>query len=215
MDGRLDATAVQPASLAAVAIDPATARVVEGDHFDSLMCPDDEGWQDRVDPGALFVNKLRVEDIEKAPPRRDVWLAFARWVRQYNPKKGVMSNPVPCGKNIRSFDNLITEYLSRRYGTVDKNGIQTVFARRPGEQWGRMIDLDDLVFGWFEGSDEIENLAMDTLRSYFGLSSERAHSAIVDVYQSAEMICRFLRLHRGLLKKIPFRNSMRDYRVPV
>lgn len=215
--GKLDAATIEPASLAAVAIDPATLEVAKwGGSFNSLMKPETPDWRAKADPGALFVNKLDLDKIEDAPPRKEVWLAFASWVQQFNPKKTASGTaPLPVGKNIRGFDLLICEDLSVRYGTADKKkGIQKLFHRRRGSMWGLMFDLDDILWNWLQGQSEVDGTAMDTIRPWVGFDTEGAHSAIVDVCQTAELVCRFLKLHRKMFSQIPFKNSCKGWKIP-
>lgn len=216
--GKLEASTIEPAQLAAVAIDPITLEIAKwGGSFNSLMRPETEGWRENADPGALFVNKLNLDDVENAPPRKEVWLAFAQWVQQFNPKKTNSGTaPIPCGKNIKNFDLLICEDLSRRYGTSDKKtGIQKLFHRRRGSMWGLYHDLDDILWSWLHGQSEPDGIAMDTIRPWVGLPKDGGHTAIVDTAQTAELICRFLKLQRKVFSQIPFKNSLKDYKVPA
>jgi DNA polymerase III epsilon subunit-like protein len=57
------------------------------------------------------------------------------------------------------------------------------------------VDVLDLAYMWFE-SHPIESLSFDSLRALFGLSTEGAHNAIVDVKQCAEIFKHFIMLHR-------------------
>jgi DNA polymerase III epsilon subunit-like protein len=48
---------------------------------------------------------------------------------------------------------------------------------------------------------------MDALREFFGLSTENSHDALVDVQQGAELLCRFLKLQRGISSKVNWKNN--------
>ena len=45
------------------------------------------------------------------------------------------------------------------------------------------------------------------MRDYFGMSKDNAHDALGDVLDCAEILIRFLRLHRNMASKIKFRDS--------
>ena len=50
---------------------------------------------------------------------------------------------------------------------------------------------------------------MDTLREYFGIDSSNSHDALKDVKDTAEILIRFLKLHRKLFAKIQFKDSFK------
>jgi DNA polymerase III epsilon subunit-like protein len=65
----------------------------------------------------------------------------------------------------------------------------------------------NLVFYWFENNSDLKSYTLDSLRDYFGISKDGAHDALKDVRDTAEIIIRFLKLHRSLSQKIKFKNS--------
>ena len=65
----------------------------------------------------------------------------------------------------------------------------------------------NLVFYWFEHNNDLKNYTLDTLRDYFGIDKYGAHDAIKDVKDTAEIIIRFMKLHRNLGQKIKFKNA--------
>lgn len=186
----LDTAKLEPVSLAAVAIDPRSLRTK--DRFKSLMRPLDK---DNFDARAIEVNGLTWEKVKDAPEQKLVWELFAIFVKKHNKKGSPFFAPIPAGKNIRGFDLPIYERLCRTYGMVDKAGRPNLFNTRTA------LDLEDVLWLWFESSADFPNYKMDTLRPYFGLSTEGAHDAAVDVDQTAELLCRFLKLHRELKSK--------------
>ncbi len=186
--GGLDVETLEPLQIAAVALDPRTLEVK--DEFpQTLMRPLD--FQN-LNPVALQVNGITREELATAPEQKLVWARFAQWVKSHNVKGGFNSAPIPCGKNVRHFDIPIAERLCRTYSFTSKSGRPNLFHPRT------VIELEEILFWWFEDSDELENLKMDTLRPYFGFSKDGAHSAMVDVRQTAELIVRLLKLHRTL-----------------
>ena len=65
----------------------------------------------------------------------------------------------------------------------------------------------NVVFYWFEGNNELKNYTLDNLRDYMGLSKEGAHDALKDVKDTAQIMIRFMKLHRNLSDKIKFKGS--------
>jgi DNA polymerase III epsilon subunit-like protein len=186
----LDVATLQPLQIAAVVVDPRSLEL--GDTFSSLMKPLDFN---NLDPQAMAVNKIKIEDLEKAPDQKVIWQRFAYFVKQYNRGHGPHGAPIACGKNIRLFDLPICNRLCRTYENVDKEGVPNLFHRRT------ILDLEDILWWWFESSEDLPNYAMDTCREFFGLSTVGAHDALTDARQTAEMLVKFLKLHRHLKNK--------------
>jgi len=69
------------------------------------------------------------------------------------------------------------------------------------------LDIMNLIFYWFEHNNDLKNYALDNMRDYFGIDKEGGHDALKDVKDCAEILIRFLKLHRNLAQKIKFRNS--------
>lgn len=185
--GGLDIPTLEPVQIAAVALDPHSLQVK--DTFNSLMKPLDFN---NLQAKAMEVNKKTVEELRMAPEQKLVWEAFAKFVKKQQKKGGPLGAPIAAGKGIRCFDIPIANRLCQTYGMTDKSGNPNLFHKRT------QLDLEDIIWLWFESSDELPNHKMDTLRPYFGLSTDGAHDALVDVMQTAELIRRFLKLHRTL-----------------
>jgi DNA polymerase III epsilon subunit-like protein len=162
----------------------------EGGEFVSLMKP---LYPEKLSPDALRVNKKTVEELMAAPEQRLVWNQFVDWVMRFNPKKSVWTAPIAGGKNIRSFDLKFVNVLNNLH--CPKKDKTVLFNRR------REVDLEDFIFHWFEGTNELENEKMDTLREYFGLPTDNAHDAMCDAAQSGDLIMRFLKLNRELRRR--------------
>ena len=58
-------------------------------------------------------------------------------------------------------------------------------------------------------NQDLKSYSMDSLRDYFGISKDGAHDAIKDVKDTAEIMIRFMKLHRNLASKIKFKNSFK------
>ena len=200
--GGVDHQVHEPLSLAAIAIDP--RRLVQypnGEFKETLMRPpgDEKDW--KIEAKALEINSIKIEDVRNAMPRAEVWKEFARFVNKYNPKGLPTSAPIPAGQNIKNFDLHIAERLCRENNILNRDKKPFLFNQR------NQLDLVDITFLWFENNDELANHKMDTLRDYFSITKDGAHSAMVDVKQTADLIVRFMKLHRKLFPSIPFKGS--------
>jgi DNA polymerase III epsilon subunit-like protein len=165
--------------------------VEAGGEFCSLMKPI---YPDRLDPGALKVNKKTVEELMAAPDQRLVWNEFVAWVNKWNKRKNKWGAPLAAGKNIRSFDMKFVDVLNRLHC---KNKEKTLlFSER------RQVELEDLVFLWFENEPEpAQREDGHVARLLRAVDQEGSHDALVDVRQTGELIMRFLKLHRSLQRR--------------
>lgn len=183
--------------VAGKAYDPRTLDAVPlsaGGEFSSMMRVlrperlDDEGVKK-----ALAVNKKTKEEILAAPEQALVWREFVAWVNKFNPSRKFTAAPIACGKNIRNFDLKFVEVLN---GLHCPKKSTMLFSTRT------QVDLEDLILLWFENDRELENWKMDTLREYFGMSTDGAHDALQDVIQTGTLIMRFLKMHRELRRRV-------------
>ena len=67
----------------------------------------------------------------------------------------------------------------------------------------------NIAWLWFESVPDIKSLTLDSLRDYLGIDKTGAHDALKDVRDCADILVRFLRLHRSLAAKIKFRDSFK------
>lgn len=185
--GGLNTATLEPVQIAAAVLDPRSLEVV--DTFNKLMRPLD---MNNLDQKALDINKKTREELAVAPEQKVVWQAFAKFVKKHNKKGGPFTAPIGIGKNSDNFDFPILQRLCTTYQMVDKSGQQNLFNQR------LQFDIEKILWMWFENCDDLPNYRMDTLRTYFGLTTEGAHDALVDVLQTAEIFRRFLKLHRRL-----------------
>lgn len=173
--------------------------------FSSMMRPPDNEMP-LIGQKALDINKKTIKEIEEAPAQKEVWENFSKFVKKFSKGRGFYNNLIPAGKYIRGFDLIISERLCRSYGPWDKtDDCQDLFHRKV------ILDADDMLYMWFEGTtDELKNLKMDTIKPYLGMKGDsitKGHDALQDVKDTAAIIIKFLKLHRGLFPKIKFRNS--------
>jgi DNA polymerase III alpha subunit (gram-positive type) len=195
--GGLDTETCPLLELAAVAIDAKSLDVIPNSTFHSFIKPNKDE-EKLISKEALDKNKISPSDWENSPYLPDVWKSFVKYVQQYNvPGKKFMNQPIACGQNIINFDMKIIERLCKKYGQWDSKWCnQTLFYN--------MIKFDtlNLMFTYFEGcQDGPEKYGMDSLRKYFGISAEGAHRADKDVFDTAEIMCRFLKFQRMVTNK--------------
>lgn len=164
---------------------------------------------DRLSPEALKVNKKTVDEVMAAPDQKLVWNQFVDWVGRYNPKKNPFNAPIAAGKNIRNFDLKFVDVLNEKH--CKNKGKTVLFNPR------MQVELEDIIFFWFENEPEPKKANMDCLREYFGMDTEGAHDALIDVRQTGDLIVKFLKLHRELQRRtaadgtklIKFKDSFR------
>jgi len=144
-----------------------------------------------ADERALRANGLVLDELKAAPHPRAVWPRFVRWVERFNRSKTKAPGraPVMVGMN-RKFDLSFAARLNALYAPKKK---KTVLFNRKFR-----LELMDLLFLFFEDSDDLGSYGMDSCRRYFGLSHDGAHSALVDVLQTAELAFYFLRGIRAI-----------------
>lgn len=182
-----------------------------GGEFVSYMKPE---YFDRLEPGAMKVNKISIETLKAAPEAKQVWLSFIDWTKSFSKKGKGSALPIACGKNIRHFDLKFVHELNLKYSPTKEK--TQIFNNR------RCIDLEDMLWLWFENDREFRSYSMDNLREYTGMPTEGAHDALVDVRQTGMVIMDILNLHRNIRsrvlkdgrKLVEFRNRYRDYENP-
>jgi DNA polymerase III epsilon subunit-like protein len=178
----------------------------EGEFASPVMKVEDP---DNLDERALAVNGITRDQVENGAEPRVVWESFFEWVKRFNRGKtrGPTTAPLSGGKNIIDFDYKFLRKAMAKHHPKGETGL--VFNRRP------ILDLEVLTYLWFEDDADWPGYSMDAMRPYFGLSSEGAHTAIVDVRQTGLILTRMLKLHRRLRRQksggeatIKFRGSL-------
>lgn len=215
-----DPTVCSPVQLSAVIVDTQRLEIIKDSEFNTYLKPeriehaagspdmsvygdsDILEWHGKVkgvDKSDIFNSWL------KYPEQKHSWQQFISYLDNYHQKnrksKSQFSAPIACGYNIIRFDMKIVHRLSNKYGNTNKENNTNIF--HPRDQ----IDLMNIAWLWFENLPEIKSLSLDNLREYLGIDKTNAHDAIKDVKDCAEILIRFLRLHRSLSSKIKFRNS--------
>lgn len=198
--GSLDIEKCEVIQIAAKAINRKTLQPINNAVFSSLVKPLDFN---NLQEAALAVNKKTKEELSLAPTLDVVWGKFIDFISTFSSGKSNIMAPIPAGKNIRFFDMPIFQRICRQLGYIEKDSVQPYFNRR------NMFDLDEIMLLWFENSDDMPNMKMDTIRDHFGMSKANAHDALVDVEQTADLITYFLKLHRSIYPKVKFKDSFK------
>lgn len=192
--------------IAATAIDLKKLEKIPDSNFLVNVCPDGLGEEDfyekRKNTIDFHIQNQRksldelLQSWSEGVKEKKAWKMFKEYCDQYNYDKKFYSMPLPAGKNIINYDLKIADRLNEKYK------FKEFFFRRD------VIDLDHLCTIWFMFHlDPPNNNKMDTLRPYFGMSSEKAHDAAFDVAQEADLILKFLSLHKRICNQIQFRDS--------
>ena len=217
----------EPVQVAAAMIHPITLELVDDSYFCSFMRPqgiEDEGyfeahedtiawhamnytdnWDDLTKADKDVATRKIYDIWLDAPEQKQVWGDFTSYLLKYNKNQSHRSRfsaPIRAGMNVRRFDNVIVDRLCARFGYLTKAGEQKIFHPRD------VIDILDLAFYWFENLPEPKAYNMLALREFFGMSGEGAHDALIDVKDEAEMIQKFIRLHRTTAARVKFEGAM-------
>jgi DNA polymerase III epsilon subunit-like protein len=209
-----DPTHCSPVQIAAIMIDPINLEIIDGSEFNINFKPevlennDNYKYETDILDFHAKVKGCATEDVLKAwyqnPKQEHSWNMFVNYLDKYHSrssKKSQFSAPIASGYNIHRFDLHIIDRLSKKYGNLNKEKRTDLFYPRD------TIDAMQLMFYWFEHNNELKSYSLDTVRDYFGISKIGAHDALKDVKDTAEIIVRFLKLHRNLSQKIKFKDS--------
>ena len=198
----------QPTQIAAIAIHARKLEIQPGGIFNSEIRPiidDDKAIAKGVGPleeKALEITRKNRTDLAKAPLPKTVWKKFAQYCDKFNFKKTSYHAPVAAGFNINNFDMVIVQRMCEEYGPLDaKRGEQKLF--NPIFS----IDLMQHIYCWFENNQDVKSYGLDYLRDYFGMPKDNAHDALQDVKDTANILIKFLKMQRSLIKKITFEKA--------
>lgn len=214
-----DPSVCSPVQLSAVMVDSQRLEIIKDSEFNAYLKP--ERIEDSKSPDISVYGDSdilewhgKVKGVDKTdifsawlkyPDQKHSWQQFISYLDNYHQKnrksKSQFSAPIACGYNIIRFDMKIINRLSNKYGNTNKENNTNIF--HPRDQ----VDLMNIAWLWFENLSDVKSLSLDNLREYLGIDKTNAHDAIKDVKDCAEMLIRFLRLHRNLSSKIKFRNS--------
>jgi DNA polymerase III epsilon subunit-like protein len=211
--GGKKAACSQPLSISALAIDPVRLEIIGGSEFDSYIRPiwdEDTCIKMGIEPvqdEALAVNKITREQLENAPSLQEVWSRFTSFVKKYQSGASQWGAPIKAGFNNNNFDDPILQRIASptgyNLGPWDSE-YQTISLFHPIHS----IDLMRLLWTVFEAKKGFRSLSFDTMRNYFGMSSEGAHSSRVDVLQGACLLIKYLRWKRNVVAKVKLEKSM-------
>lgn len=201
----VDPHTCQPVQLAAVAINSKTLEIKPNSEFKSDIQPID--FNTIAEDNIKFHAKNRKcgsEDIiarwKAAPQPQHVFDQFFKYVHNQNWKKTKWWAPVAAGHNILRFDMIILDRMLKEYGH-DKD-----YFFHPRD----CLDTMFMCLHWFESLDEPKSYSWDNLRPFFGFSEaskENAHDALQDVYDTAALLVRFLKLHRRYAEQVNFKGA--------
>ena len=170
--------------IAAMAVDPVSWKPLAASDFQSLVRPD---RPDDVEPAALAVNGLKMDELMAAPSAKKVMTKFYDYLRQLGGATTTTFNaPFAGGKNIRGFDLPIVT----RYAEAMK--LPPLFNPK------RVFDLDDVLMWTVGQANQVDDISMDTARAFFGIPKTGAHRALLDVRQTAWLLCKMNRLFRHI-----------------
>jgi DNA polymerase III epsilon subunit-like protein len=178
---------------------------------------------------------ISMSDLEDAPSLKVVWEQFQQYVKKYNYKQGKWGAPIKAGKNIHGFDNIIMDRIAGGHmkkaineldillerGIIDQDVIKKVkrldpygFGPWDNERQEETLfypigdlDLQDVLWFWFENNPEIKSLGMDAMREYFGIPTEGSHQADKDSKDVAILLMKFLKLHRNYAPDVNFKGA--------
>lgn len=212
-----DPSVCSPVQLAAVMVDPIKLDIIPSSDFNVTFKPEviekDPEYEyttDVVDFHAKVSGCSKADIMERwrnNPAQEHSWKMFVDYLDKYHSRssrKSQFSAPIAAGYNIYRFDLPIMNRIAVKYGNTNKEGGNGIFFPRD------VIDIINLMFYWFEQNGELKSYSLDSVRDYFGISKEGAHDAIKDVKDSAEIMIRFMKLHRRLANNIKFKDSFRE-----
>jgi DNA polymerase III epsilon subunit-like protein len=209
-----DPSVCSPVQLAALMIDPITLDVIPESECNIFFKPEtlekDEKYiytTDILDFHAKVrgsTKELILKSWLEYPSQQQSWKLFVEYLNKYHSrssKKNHFSAPIAAGYNINRFDLKIVDRLSIKYNNVTKENNSCLFYQRD------VLDIMNIVYYWFEHNTDLKSYSLDSLRDYLGISKDGGHDALKDVKDSAEILIRFLKLHRNLSEKVKFKNS--------
>jgi DNA polymerase III epsilon subunit-like protein len=202
--GSANAQTTQICSIGAIAVDTAKLEILPNTEFYSLAKPEKP---EEIEEEALKVNKLKMDDLMKAPSEKTVWTNFVDYLKRYKTSNTHWGNVPLIGYNHINFDLIIFDRMCVKYGQVDKNGEQNLYHRVD------KYDMIDDIRKWLVRTGKIERAKFDIVREYMGMEPDAAHNALSDAKDAAKLFIRFTKLYRELSNRIPFQGAFADGRV--
>ena len=190
-----------------------------------------------VNDEVLNLTGITIQELQEAPSLKTVWENFQRYVEKYSYKQGKWGAPLKAGMNIDQYDNVIVDRICGGHvrnakkeldiladrGIIDKSIQKELKKLEPYGfgPWdsvrqeetlfypGVSLDLRPIMWSWFENNKEIKSLSMNAMREYFGIETKGAHKADKDVLDGANLLIKFLKLHRNFSPKVKFKGSFK------
>jgi DNA polymerase III epsilon subunit-like protein len=197
-------------------IDPIKLEIIKDSEFNINLRPEllEKNIDHQYDNDILdFHAKVKgcsqsdILELWKTYPKQEQsWKQFTNYLDKYHcrsTKKNEFSAPIAAGYNIHRFDLVIVNRLSQKYKNTNKENYSNIFYPRD------ILDIMNLIFYWFENIDKIKSYSLDNIRDYLGIDKSGAHDALKDVKDCANILIRFLKLHRNLSPKVNFENSFK------
>lgn len=195
----------QPTQLAAVIVDVRKLQIIENSTFQSYIQPEfevakcDQLGVDPLQDEAMKITGISIDTLKDAPGPKVVWGQFIEYLKGYNLKGisgGEWDSVILGGFNIIGYDNIICRRLCEQYGPKLKENGSLSFCHP-------IITLDVLMLmhTLFNGAKicSTNSMSFDNIRDFFGYKKEGAHDACVDVFQTADLLIRILKLNRNLV----------------
>ena len=193
----------QPTQLAAVVIDSRSLEIIPDSLYNVMIQPE---WDDEkcvaldVDPvseEALNKCNFTKASFDNAINPKLAWKDYVQYLTKYNLKgtKGNKWDAVhACGFNSTNFDDIIDNRMCQQYGPKPDDRGLTIYHPTLN------IDVYPLVNLMFNSLriNNTNSLSMDSLREYFGMDADLAHSGHFDVLQTAYVLIKALKLFRNL-----------------
>lgn len=209
----IDTAVADPIQIAAIVIDPNRLQTLENSEFYSWCCPDN------IDSPTYIKNNLStlqfhcknynlsmddlIQKIRESPSEKVVFEKFIDYIKKYHTTQSTQSiftAPILAGFNVFNFDFPILDRLCTKYKILDKNNKQNLYNTRDS------MDIMKIAMLWLNYLPDINSYSMDSIRKYFAMDNSQAHDAIFDVRQEAQILLKFLTLHKSLAKNIAFKN---------
>ena len=210
-----DPETCSPVELSALIIHPRQLEVMPDSLFESDIRPldiDDDNYiekhQKTIDFHIRATGQTQKQILKRwrnSPLQVNVWDQFKNYLLKYNSnqsKRTVYTAAIPGGQNV-DFDITILDRMAKNWGDENSRGKAKVLNNV------YKVDTMQMSFCWFESNPEINSCSMDSLREYFGISDEKAHTAIKDVKDTSDLICRYLKLYRVCAEKVKFKNAFK------